>query len=144
MTVVQPRSRAADIPTGITIILLPVVAALISPVLALFLLGAAGLIAVPGYLVLVVIAATGYFGTRPVFGNSYPVRPGIAGIGHGICAVALVLFVFLDGDAGRPGVPLLLIAAALGFYAWLVIEWLVALRVGRRPRTAGVGSAPYL
>lgn len=130
MTIVTRPFSATNVVTGIVIIALPVVAINVMPELALYLAAYAGVVALPGYVFLAVMAATGFFGALPYFAFVNPLRGRVAGIGHGLSFVVLVLLLKLSAD--ESGIAFIVVAvAALAFYVWFIIEWVRARRAKR-------------
>jgi len=155
MTIISRPVSSANTATGVAVIVLPIIAIavkFITPGWMLVIFFYAGILLGAGYVFLVVMAASGFFGRRAAFAFVSPSRARIAGLGHGI---ALVLFTFflvdggdnddwsspfitvlgLDRDAfsdvtgGLAGVAFF---AAIGFYVWFIVEWAIALRAKRR------------
>ena len=155
MTIITRPVSSANTAIGVAIIVLPIIAILvklITPGWMLVILFYAGIILGAGYVFLVVMAASGFFGPRAAFAFVNPLRGRIAGLGHGYSLVLFMFFLADGGDDGTWSSPFITVLrldaaaaasttelftvvflfAALGCYVWFVVEWVLALRVKRR------------
>ncbi len=155
MTIVTRPVSPANTITGIAIIVLPIIALavkLITPGWMMVILFYAGIFLGAGYVFLVVMASTGFFGKRAAFAFVSPTRARIAGWGHGLSVVLFMFFLVDGGDNDDWSSPFITVFgldrdlfsdltsalaigaffAAIGFYVWLIVEWAIALRVKRR------------
>jgi hypothetical protein len=155
MTIVARPVSSANTITGIAIIVLPVIAIavkLITPGWMMVILFYAGIILGAGFVFLIVMAATGFFGRRAAFAFVSPIRGRIAGLGHGVGVVAFMFFLVDGGDNDDWSSPFITVLGldrdafadltgglaavalflAIGCYIWFIVEWALALRVKRR------------
>lgn len=155
MTIVTRPIGRANIVTGVAVIALPIVSIavkLITPGWMLLILFYAGILLGAGYVFLVVMAASGFFGQRAAFAFVAPVRGRIAGWGHGISVLLFMFFLADGGDDGDWSSPFITVFgldrdlygdltgvltavcffAALGFYVWFLLEWIIAVRAKRK------------
>lgn len=155
MTIIARPVSSANTATGVAIIVLPIIAIgvkLITPGWMLVILFYAGIILGAGYVFLVVMAASGFFGRRAAFAFVNPVRGRIAGLGYGVTLVLFMFFLVDGGDNDDWSSPFITVFGldreaysdltgglagvsffvAIGCYVWLIVEWGLALRAKRR------------
>ena len=155
MTIIARPVSRANTATGVAIIVLPLVALavkFITPGWMLVIFFYAGILLGAGYVFLVVMAATGFFGRRAAFAFVSPTRARVAGLGHGIALGLFTFFLVDGGDNGDWSSPFITVLGldrdafsdltgglagvafflAIGCYAWFIVEWALALRVKRR------------
>ena len=155
MTIITRPVNSANTVTGVGMIVLPLIAIavkFITPGWMLLILLYAGIALAAFYVFLVVMAASGFFGRRAAFSFVNPTRARIAGWGHGLSVVLFMFFLVDGGDNDDWSSPFITVFgldrdafagvtetltgvfffAAIGFYLWLVVEWVLALRVKRR------------
>ncbi len=155
MPIIQFPIRATNVVTGLAIIVLPVIALavkLITPGWMLFILFYAGILLGALYVLLVVMASSGFFGRRAAFSFVPAKRGRFAGLTHGVAVVLFMFFLIDGGDSDDWSSPFITVfgfdrdafsdltsalcgvslVIAVGAYLWFFVEWVIAVRVKRR------------
>ena len=160
----RPLGRGALAATGIVLIVAPILATVLKIAfpgwfLVIIVLTGTIVLLAAGFVVQIVIAATGFLSARAVFGGALgqPVAPGArrAVIASWVTSIALLLTVFFlpeGGDSSYGSIFAILVGAEsntavndvssilffiagivwVGGWVWLLVEWIRAIRARRR------------